>query len=209
MNYTTKQTSEEIRQNVAALKRLFGAETRLNLIAEQGMSPKQLAEVQHNAAAFDSYLRSKHTTDGVADYSVQNLKEAYVFLRDNSLLDFEVAPRVRKHETYVDSYGRPIRDLRREREEAHQRDEDYAKEKHYTIEDRLKETQRTIEINKGIEQLRGEIDSFQGKSHGETFRVRGMMTEVLNKTIQNNRTIAGLCEAKSDISLLSRKSWGG
>ena len=77
--YTTIQNPQEIRDNVALLKRMMGETTRINIIPEQSMTPKQLEECTANATAFDHYLRSKHMTPNGADYSIQNLKTAYVF----------------------------------------------------------------------------------------------------------------------------------
>jgi hypothetical protein len=204
MSYNTLQSPEQLRENVALLKRMMGEKTVIHIIPEQGMTQKQLQDCHHNSAAFDNYLRSKHTTPEGVDYSLQNIKTAYIFLRDNGLLQYEVAPKINKP-VMLDHYGRPVRDLRAERREAAEREAEEARQPRRTFEDDMRKAQRNVEIGKGIEEARTLIASYRGRYHSDTFKFREAAQAVLDKALANDRTLGGILSAISEIKSLSHK----
>lgn len=203
----TIQTPDQLRENVAMLKRMMGEKTVIHLIPEQGMTQVQLGQCQHNASAFDNYLRAKHSTPEGADYSIQNLKTAYVFLRDNGLLQFEVAPKINKTQTLTDNYGRPVRNLMQERKDAAQRAAEESQQSRRDLEKEHKDAMQRVAVNQKIEMLREEINSFRGKCHADTYKGREEMQKVLDGLINGRRHLYDAEMAGDAIIAISKKYW--
>jgi hypothetical protein len=204
----TKQSPQELEENIKAFKRMLGEKTRLNIVPEKGMTPQQLAECRHNAAAFDVRMAAVNTdVEGRVDYSVQNIGDAYKFLRDSNMLKFEVAPVIHKAPTLTDHRGNIVRDLRKERQEARERADREAKQPVKTLAQELENTGKRIAVNKGIENLRNEIASYTARTHSQTARARAEMTEVLNGVINGRRHMYDVMMAIDEIKKIGAKHW--
>ncbi len=207
MSYTV-QSPEQLRENVVAFKRLLGPKTVLNLVPEQGMTQEQLKQCTQNSAAFDVRMSAVNTNaEGLVDYSVQNIADAYKFLRDNGMLKFEVAPVINKVQTLTDHRGNIVRDLRQEKADAKKRADEEARQPRKTFEGELKKAETRAAVNRTIEETRAQISSFRGSTHSKTYQIREEAQKILDTAIQNDRSLGGIATAASDIKLLMRKAW--
>jgi cell division septum initiation protein DivIVA len=202
----TKQSPQELEQNIIAFKRMLGEKTVLNLVPAQGMTQEQLKQCRHNSAAFDVRMAAVNTgADGLVDYSVQNIADAYKFLRDSGMLKFEVAPVIRKAQTLTDNRGRIVRDLRQEKKDAAERAAAEAQAPRRTLEDEARDAAKRIEVNRMIENGRDSINSYRAKYHSDTARFKEAANKVLNEAIEKSRTIPGIAEALTEIRAMERK----
>ena len=123
------------------------------------------------------------------------------------MLKFEVAPVIRKAQTLTDNYGRPVRDLRQEKRDRAQREAEEAAAPHKTIEQEQLAAQKRADTNRGIENLRADIQAARGKTHSATYKMRDDMTKALDDMIANRRNLAGVLECQTEFRRIIAKYW--
>ncbi len=206
----TKQSQEEVLQT-ARLFLEYILPTKFFLINESTQTPEQNKTAQINSILFCHWLEENKADDnGVVDFTVQNLKEAYKCLRDAKLIKFEVAPKLHQKIVY-DERGNQIKDLlggRKRRQEQEAREAEEAKNKSNSLIEQARKAEMNVHANKGIEDLRARIASFRGRSHGATAKARAEMNEVIDKlTKSGKRHLSDVLTAKSDIEVIENKYW--
>ena len=183
---------------------------RLRISSRLATRRASVALAFRSLIAMSATKREERSTEAGVDFSVAAIKEAYIALRNASMIDFTYGtPPVlhKKSQVFTDDRGRIVRDLRTERAEKAAREAGEAAAPRKTFEGELKKAETRAQVNRTIEETRAQIASFRGPSHSKTYQVREAAQKILDAAIQNDRTLGGIATAASDIKLLFNKAW--
>ena len=180
---------------------------------EQAMLPSVLDwDLESNINMLGAYLRARHIdpATGVFDVSFGNCWAAIKALKD--ALVWKVAPRKSSQsQVFQDPRsGKVIRDLRRERQERAEqeaREEKERAENTKSMADKQREAELRVQANKGIENLRFEVESFRGKSHSATAKAKAEMNTVIDNLIKGRRHLYDVMMAQDEIKKIGDKYW--
>lgn len=206
----TIQDNSEILQNAKAFLAYIKPTKFLLMPDPRTQTPEQLNVATANSAAFNYWLsRNRTNAEGLTDFSVDAIVACHKALRDAGMIDFTfgTAPVVHKANNLVDSYGRPIRDLRAESAAQKQREAEEAAAPRRSVEQEIKDTEMRIAVNKGIEHLQNEASSFRGKHHADTYRGRKEMNDVIERVKSGGRHLLDISNAADELRRIADRYW--
>jgi hypothetical protein len=187
MNMVVKQTQEQLYANVKAFYEIIKPAV-LWLIPTVGMTPEKTSYARANGVLFDHWLNQNAAdANGEVDYSVQNMRKAYIAMRDSGLLKFDVAPKSQDPKPVLSAEVKGLRSHAQPKEEYKP---DPSKD--------VMALAKKAALTEAAEQMFGdclrEIQTYQGRTHGKTATGRAILKGILDKALaggaQDNPAVA-------------------